>query len=485
MKYRKDATPKQTIHNILSILKECNIKVKWRFYQFAKLFYSCRVYIKDYPLIGTNGKGVNKELALASGLSEFMERLQSFHLIKPSFCSSKIEISGIITQQVKQDNIYPINQTHQKLKELLPNTYYECIEYQNIVTQELVNIPYLYINSVCGTNGLCAGKSYYEALSQGICEVLERYCVRRYFSRKTILNTINPDSLSSDIIQDYISNLKALGLSILIKDLSFGIYPVIGIIVFDSAKNYIFAAGCDTDIEIALQRCFTEIFQGLTLKNYHSKFHKFTDSIHTIDNFHKMLRNNSADLDETILLGETINATELPFRSYASNKQVFEYLVEIITKNYSNIYVKDYSFLGFNTYHVFIPEMSEINEFKPDLIINKTFLNKAMFDSQSLDKEYIDNFTNIINKTPFSRCGQYFNLDLMFNDAINNINSKGFDLIVTENYYQRATHNNKNINFFLPASKLCCKDCYFKKQCYYPKWKKYFNILKTKRGNYE
>lgn len=484
MKYRKDATPIETINRILFILKECKIKVKWHFYKFANLFYSCRVFIKDYPLIGTNGKGLNKDLALASGLSEFMERLQTFNLIKPMFCSSKLELNGIITQQVNHDDIYPVKQSYPKLKALLPDIYHECIEYQNVITKDLVYVPYLYISSTCGTNGLCAGNSYYEALSQGICEVLERYCVRQYFLHKTILKTIDPNSLFSDILQDDISKLKALGLNVLIKDLSFGIYPVIGVIVLDSENNYIFAAGCDTDIEIAIQRCFTEIFQGLTLKNYHSKFHKFANSVNTIDNFHKMFRNNNADLDKTILLGETIDAKTLPFRSYTNNKQVLDYLIEIVTKNHGNIYVKNYSFLGFNTYHIYIPEMSEINSFNLDLIKNKVFLNRAMFDSQNIDSTYMDNFSSVIDKTQFSRCGEFFNLDLMFKEDINNINSRGFKIIVTEGYNQKSTYFN-TLNFDLPASTLYCKKCFFKKKCYYTKWKQYFNILKNKLGNYE
>ena len=41
------------------------------------------------------------------------------------------------------------------------------------------------------------------------------------------------------------------------------------------------------------------------------------------------------------------------------------------------------------------------------------------------------------------------------------------------------------LNFDLPASTLYCKKCFFKKKCYYTKWKQYFNILKNKLGNYE
>ena len=156
-----------------------------------------------------------------------------------------------------------------------------------------------------------------------------------------------------------------MGFKVIIKDLSFGIYPVIGVVVFDIHDNYVFAAGCDVDINIAIQRCLTEIFQGLTNKNYHLKFHGFSDSVNNRNNFHKMVRNNNADLDNTVLLGEKVSVRELPFYCVTNNEQSLDYLINIIIKNGNEIFVKDYSLFGFNTYHIYIPGMSEIYEFNP------------------------------------------------------------------------------------------------------------------------
>lgn len=484
MDYRKDKKPSETISNILSILKKYKIPINWTFYHFTNLFYSCRVFIKDYPLIGTNGKGINKELALASGLAEFMERLQSFSIIKPSYCSSKLKVNGIITERKNLSDIYMQDKKYLD-EDIFHNNYNECIAYKNIVNGNIAYIPYLYINSTCGTNGLCAGNTYSEAISQGICEILERYCVQQYLLKKTILNTIDLDELQREKIFDEIKKLKKFGLKILIKDLSFGIYPVVGVVIFDSSNNYIFAAGCDVDINIAIQRCLTEIFQGLTNRNYHSKFHKFSNSINTIDNFHKMVRNNNADLDNTILLGEKVTPKDLPFCRVANNKQSLNYLIKIITQKNNKIFLKDYSILGFNTYHIYIPGMSEIYEFNSSFIKNKIFLKNAMFNSDNLNKRYMNKFKKVIDATKFKRCGSFFNLDLMFNSNINNINSEGLFLIINDKYNHK--NNNKLYkNFKLPASLNDCKNCDLKKKCYYKKWEKYFNILTnaTKLGIY-
>lgn len=45
--------------------------------------------LKEIKEIGTNGKGVTKEYALASAYAEFMERLQSNFLLKSSFLNKE------------------------------------------------------------------------------------------------------------------------------------------------------------------------------------------------------------------------------------------------------------------------------------------------------------------------------------------------------------------------------------------------------------
>ena len=76
---RKDVAPRETINRIEQILREIGLS-----YAITSennncgMFFSVRVEIQDNgSIIGTNGKGMTRELALASGLAELMERLQS------------------------------------------------------------------------------------------------------------------------------------------------------------------------------------------------------------------------------------------------------------------------------------------------------------------------------------------------------------------------------------------------------------------------
>lgn len=72
----KDARPMDTVERIKGILDEYGIRtvVTWGESNVPNC-YSLRVNIEG-TRVGTNGKGVTKEFALASGYGEFMERLQ-------------------------------------------------------------------------------------------------------------------------------------------------------------------------------------------------------------------------------------------------------------------------------------------------------------------------------------------------------------------------------------------------------------------------
>ena len=85
MNLRKDALPSETVKNIRLILKNNGFKVVEKKYSYDGVFFSARVELKSFQGIGTNGKGITKDAALASAYAELMERLQSRFLIKPYF----------------------------------------------------------------------------------------------------------------------------------------------------------------------------------------------------------------------------------------------------------------------------------------------------------------------------------------------------------------------------------------------------------------
>ena len=87
---RKDCLPQETIERIERILDRNGIKTYISEQKKASpQIYSVRIEFSNFKGLGTNGKGITKELAIASAYAELMERLQSGLLIRDSFLTKK------------------------------------------------------------------------------------------------------------------------------------------------------------------------------------------------------------------------------------------------------------------------------------------------------------------------------------------------------------------------------------------------------------
>ena len=82
--YKAD-TPTGTVNRIRNIIATHVLPVKEKSLGDGRDFFSCRIYLShgEDSSIGTNGKGMNQEYALASGYAEFMERFQNRVIVYP------------------------------------------------------------------------------------------------------------------------------------------------------------------------------------------------------------------------------------------------------------------------------------------------------------------------------------------------------------------------------------------------------------------
>ena len=83
--YKAD-TPSGTVNRIKGIISTHSIPVKEKELGDGRDFCSCRIYISndEDDSIGTNGKGMSEDYALASGYAEFMERFQNRVIVYPN-----------------------------------------------------------------------------------------------------------------------------------------------------------------------------------------------------------------------------------------------------------------------------------------------------------------------------------------------------------------------------------------------------------------
>ncbi len=383
---RKDLPLSSTIKNIKTILRKNSIRVKEHSFCVAGSFFSVRIEIVGLFNIGVNGKGVTKTAALASAYAELMERLQTGFLLRSPFLNKDVffpfQREKILDSSLFQELVgsFFSDKLNSKVKELLEiKSIQVCSDFIDLNTKETVWIPHRLMNMVCKTNGLCAGNSYEEAVSQGICEILERYVHKKIILDDLLLPDIPQVKFDSERVASLLSKISKLGLYYQIKDCSLGgKYPVVGLLVYNHEKSRaIFTVGSDVDMNIALSRCILELFQGI--KNKRELYAKLQPLAQKSNDKNKIWYDaflyNRGAVSSKLFVNLTKNS-EVFFNTQKliTNKDVLDFLLNLLIKQKKNVFIKDYSCLGFPTYRVYISKLTEVY----DLSVGDLFLYKNL-----------------------------------------------------------------------------------------------------------
>lgn len=415
--------PSVTIKNIRNILYNTELFVSEHSDSHDDFFHS-HLWIANEGIshlkISTNGKGKNPEFSLASAYAEMMERLQNnlkFYgeryctknyletLPKDSEFRKKVEQNDLVLQFESFHD-----EKHFKICELVSNensacfklfgeeniNYLKqnmnvdisilCVPYYNVFEKKLDYLPVK--NEKTGSNGMCAGNSLEEALIQGICEVFERYVLKKVLLDDIVLPQIPLELFIGTLIYDRIVKLRDnKSIEVIILDGSLGLgLPVIGCIIIDKiAQKYRLEMGSATDPEIALERCLTEHFQGYRPIEYMNNLYKRNCYSNRSDveikyiNFYHQMINGDAELNMPSWLFKepSYKHKELFNIRGVNHKKKLKVLLSILDKNHFKILVRDNSILGFPAYHVYIPGMSEVYNILND---DDVFVNRKLFD---------------------------------------------------------------------------------------------------------
>lgn len=396
--HRKDCPPEETVDRIRTILREAKIDVHESYYfASSERLHSVRLDFSDLPGCGCNGKGTTKLLAQASAYAELMERLQNRFLngfMENYGAMPKPEYSLDPPDQIK----IPIRKYLREHPGFLQwfftqpvnnvpfpgNCEVICLPYVDFQKQTMVYLPYslqlgnsrwsLMLNRV-GSTGMCAGNSYYEAICQGICEIFERYVMRQAFSGSLCeFPTIPPEAWIDRPIYPIIQEVYAKGLTVTIKDCSLGgRFPVIGTIIADDTNNGILRFGSDPCMDIALERCLTESFQGTLDKRYPKQripiklspkqFQGppfFNSAKNRLYQFIQCMKNGSSDIPVNMLLSPAAKGLPAGFADRVdTNHKAFNFVTKRINDFGGRVFIRDVSFLGFPSFHVFVEGMSD------------------------------------------------------------------------------------------------------------------------------
>lgn len=397
-KYRKDCSPEKTVSNIRRIL--CNVGIEVREFPVVspgESLHSIRIELMDLPGSGCNGKGTTEQRALASAYAELMERLQNRFMVG---FQSRYGIMPDITKPADPPDQLriPIQHFLKKSPEFL-ESFFEpplsadsfpqncevlCLPYLELAENRTVYLPqslqtgdhrWSLLTNRIGSTGMCAGNSFSEAVCQGLCEILERFVMRDAFiGTPNLFPTIPIESLKNRSIYPLIEQIRAKKLYVLVKDCSLGgRFPVVGTIILDHENRGMIRFGADPSFDTALERCLTESFQGTTDTMYTKQripIDLSEDSFsgppfydqrkNCLRHFILGMKNGSSKIPPNFLLSGIAHDPPGSFTDNAeTNKEALDFVVERILTSGCRIFVRDVSFLGFPSYHVFVGGMSD------------------------------------------------------------------------------------------------------------------------------
>jgi ribosomal protein S12 methylthiotransferase accessory factor len=217
------------------------------------------------------GKGATPAQAEASAVMELAERFSFF-----SFCNTpdnfftdtykNLKAGAIPFEMISQsvhDHSSELAIT-QKIFETLPLKWTWGY---NLTRKEAVLVPFNWFFAINEYNGPSAGNCVEEALSQGICEIVERHVSSIIGHRKLRVPAISPDSATEPLVREMLQKYQQTGIQLFVSDFSLdtGI-PTVGILAYDPAtfprtSEIIWTAGTTPDPQKALSRALTEVAQ--------------------------------------------------------------------------------------------------------------------------------------------------------------------------------------------------------------------------------
>lgn len=225
-------------------------------------------------IVGTKkhmGKGATPRQAEASAVMELAERFSFF-----SFCRSQknflvekyrnLKYRALPFESIAlsvHDNADDLDQA----REVFSNIPLKWTRAYNLTRQEEVLIPFDWFFAINEHNGPSAGNCVEEALSQGICEIVERHVSSIVSCNKLKSAAINTDSIADPIVLEMMAKYDKTGVRLFISDFSLdtGI-PSVGVLGYDPStfpekSEIVWTAGTTPNAQKALSRALTEVAQ--------------------------------------------------------------------------------------------------------------------------------------------------------------------------------------------------------------------------------
>ena len=179
-------------------------------------------------------------------------------LSKEDFCQN------IFIKKLFQDILPKNDKYYQIFLDIFLNGKAIGLPYKNLINNQIIYQDFSTIFWPMGTTGLATGNTIEEALVQGCSEIFERIIVEKFFKEKQEKYYLIDEIYLQPEFQHKIQILKSLNYQVYLYDLSYNFnMPVCFLLLYNSNQHTLFFKfGAAPVFDIAVERCFTEMYQG-------------------------------------------------------------------------------------------------------------------------------------------------------------------------------------------------------------------------------
>lgn len=271
--------PEETVKRFKERLKKANLDILEKTVRIDNGRLDIPVFFSicgnaALKIIGTKkqmGKGGTPQQAEASAVMELAERFSFFSFIKDesNFFIEKYENikDSVLSFETIAKSVHDPCEDLAALKKIFSMLPLKWTWAYNMTRDEECLVPFDWFYTINEFNGPSAGNCVEEALSQGICEIVERHVSSLVSLNKISAPLIDISTITDELSQEMIGKYNREGIKLYLSDFSLdtGI-PTVGALAYDPAtfpdsSEIVWTAGTTPDPQKALSRALTEVAQ--------------------------------------------------------------------------------------------------------------------------------------------------------------------------------------------------------------------------------
>lgn len=278
----KVCDPLETITRFKNRLQECHLDILKEVKRIDTGRLDIPVYFsvcgKDaHEIIGTKkqmGKGSTPEQSQASACMELGERFSFFSFIKnpanfinETYRSIKAKGYPIMPIEKLLQSVHDQKSDVDLLEKLINDIPIQWAWATHLNNSEEVLVPFSWFFAINEFNGPSAGNTYEEAISQGICEIIERHVCAVVTHNRLKTPTIDIMSIKDKVALQLINKFTRNGIELYLNDftLDTGIPTIAALGIdrntFPESSEIVYTAGTTPNPTKALIRALTEVAQ--------------------------------------------------------------------------------------------------------------------------------------------------------------------------------------------------------------------------------